>query len=86
MNILLLILPPCGLVTDSVITMKLSDINLYVVRHNYTKKNMLNIINDLFETKQVSNLKIIINDYVVKPSSYGYGYGYSYGNGYGYYE
>ena len=78
--------PPCGLVTDSVITMKLSDINLYVVRHNYTKKNMLNIINDLFETKQVSNLKIIINDYVVKPSSYGYGYGYSYGNGYGYYE
>ena len=78
--------PPCGLVTDSVITMKLSDINLYVVRHNYTKKNMLNIINDLFETNQVSNLKIIINDYVVKPSSYGYGYGYSYGNGYGYYE
>ena len=24
--------PPCGLVTDSVITMKFSDINLYVVR------------------------------------------------------
>ena len=60
-----------GLVTDSVITMKLSDINLYVVRHNYTKKNMLNIINDLFETNQVSNLKIIINDYVVKPHHMG---------------
>ena len=32
--------PPCGLVTDSVITMKFSDINLYVVRHNYTKNNI----------------------------------------------
>ena len=78
--------PPCGLVTDSVITMKFSDINLYVVRHNYTKKNMLNIINDLFDTKQVNNLNIIINDYLVSTASYGYGYGYGYGNGYGYYE
>ena len=66
--------------------MKLSDINLYVVRHNYTKRIYVNIINDLFETNQVSNLKIIINDYVVKPSSYGCEHGYSYGNGYGYYE
>ena len=47
---------------------------------------MLNIINDLFDTKQVNNLNIIINDYLVTSSSYGYGYGYGYGNGYGYYE
>ena len=78
--------PPSGLVTDSVITMKFSDINLYVVRHNYTKRNMLNIINDLYDTKQVKNLNIIINDYMVSSSSYGYGYGYGYGHGYGYYE
>ena len=78
--------PPCGLVTDSVITMKMSDINLYIVRHNYTKENMLNIINDLHDTEQVKNINIIINDYIVSSSSYGYGYGYGYGNGYGYYE
>jgi len=78
--------PPSGLVTDSVITMKFSDINLYVVRHNYTKRNMMNIINDLYDTKQVKNLNIIINDYMVSSSTYGYGYGYGYGNGYGYYE
>ncbi|MAR39207.1 MAG: hypothetical protein CMD22_00715 [Flavobacteriales bacterium] len=78
--------PPSGLVTDSVITMKFSDVNLYVVRHNYTKRNMLNIINDLYDTKQVQNLNIIINDYMLSSSSYGYGYGYGYGNGYGYYE
>jgi len=78
--------PPAGLVTDSVITMKLSDINLYVVRHKYTKKNMLNIINDLHDSEQVKNINIIINDYIVSSSSYGYGYGYGYGSGYGYYE
>ncbi|MDC0202013.1 polysaccharide biosynthesis tyrosine autokinase [Flavobacteriales bacterium] len=78
--------PPSGLVTDSVITMKMSDINLYIVRHNYTKENMLNIINDLHNSEQVKNINIIINDYIVSSSSYGYGYGYGYGNGYGYYE
>jgi len=78
--------PPAGLVTDSVITMKFSDINLYVVRHNYTKRSMLNIINNLHETKQVENINIIINDFIVSSSSYGYGYGYGNGNGYGYYE
>ncbi|MBT7620661.1 MAG: polysaccharide biosynthesis tyrosine autokinase, partial [Flavobacteriales bacterium] len=78
--------PPCGLVTDSVITMKMSNINLYIVRHNYTKENMLNIINDLHNSEQVKNINIIINDYIVSSSSYGYGYGYGYGNGYGYYE
>ena len=78
--------PPAGLVTDSVITMKFSDINLYVVRHNYTKRSMLNIINNLHDTKQVENINIIINDYIVSSTSYGYGYGYGYGNGYGYYD
>ena len=78
--------PPSGLVTDSVITMKLSDINLYMVRHNYTKKDMLNVINNLYDSKQVENINIIINDYIVSSSSYGYGYGYVYGSGYGYYE
>ena len=55
--------PPVGLVTDGVITMKYSDINLYVVRHNYTKKNMLNMINNLHSTNQVNNTNIIINEY-----------------------
>ena len=47
---------------------------------------LLNIINDLHDSKQVKNINIIINDYIVSSSSYGYGYGYGYGSGYGYYE
>lgn len=80
--------PPIGIVTDGVISMKYSDINLYVVRHNYTKRNMLNIINDLYSTKQIPNANIIINDFQISSSVYGYGYGYNYGYGYGdgYYE
>ena len=55
--------PPIGLVTDGVILMKNADINLYVVRHNYTKYQALSVVNGLYNNKQVENLQIIINDY-----------------------
>ena len=76
--------PPIGIVTDGVITMKFSDINLYVVRHNYTKKKMLEPINEIKKMEKAKNINIIINDYKMsKADSYGYGYGYG---GDGYYE
>ena len=77
--------PPIGLVTDGVILMQHADVNLYVVRHNYSKTSALNVINNLYRQKQVENVHIIINDF--KHTSSGYGYGYGYGSsGYGYYE
>jgi capsular exopolysaccharide synthesis family protein len=79
--------PPIGLVTDGVVLMQHSDINLYMVRHGYSKTKALSIINNLYEQKQVKNVQIIINDFKNNTSGYGYGYGYGYGtNGYGYYE
>jgi len=80
--------PPIGLVTDGVILMQYSDVNLYVVRHNYSKTKALGIINNLYSQQQVKNLHIIINDFKQSSSGYGYGYGYGYGSssGYGYYE
>ena len=79
--------PPIGLVTDGVILMQNADVNLYVVRHNYSKAGALNIINNLYQQKQVENVHIIINDFKHTSSGYGYGYGYGYGSsGYGYYE
>ena len=62
--------------------MQHADINLYVVRHGYSKTKALSIINNLFAQKQVKNVQIIINDF--KHTSTGYGYGYVYGYGYGY--
>jgi len=77
--------PPIGLVTDGVILMQHADVNLYVVRHNYSKAGALNVINNLYRQKQAKNINIIINDF--KHTSSGYGYGYGYGSsGYGYYE
>tara|TARA_E500000331_G_scaffold358600_1_gene427241 strand:- start:4931 stop:7339 length:2409 start_codon:yes stop_codon:yes gene_type:complete len=79
--------PPIGLVTDGVRLMKYADVNLYIVRHMYSKKKMLSIANTLFENKRVNNLNIIINDFQHSQNAYGYGYGYGYGGeGYGYYE
>ena len=79
--------PPIGLVTDGVILMQHADVNLYVVRHNYSKADALNVINNLYRQKQVKNIHIIINDFKHTSSGYGYGYGYGYGtSGYGYYE
>ena len=78
--------PPIGLVTDALLLMQHCDINLYVVRHNYTKIKTLNIVNNLENNKKVKNLRILINDNQVnKIGSYGYAYGYEYGY-YGYYE
>jgi len=79
--------PPIGLVTDGVLLMQQSDINLYVVRHGYSKTRSLSIINNLYEEEKIKNSHIIINDFKYSSSGYGYGYGYGYGtSGYGYYE
>ena len=78
--------PPIGLVSDALELTKHVDASLYVTRFNYTQKNMLNIINDKYETGEIKNVSIVLNDYFEKSGNrYGYGYGYAYGsydNGY----
>ena len=79
--------PPVGLVTDGLILMKHSDVNLFIVRQAYTTKKMINKIDDLFNEKNIKNLNLIINDVNFNSRNYGYDYGYGYGSfGYGYYE
>ncbi|MBR1515097.1 MAG: polysaccharide biosynthesis tyrosine autokinase [Bacteroidales bacterium] len=76
--------PPLGLVTDSFLLMRYSDVNLFIVRQGVTNKNILgSIIKDL-EDRGIS-ASIIING-IETNGAYGYGrrYGYSYGYGYGY--
>jgi tyrosine-protein kinase Etk/Wzc len=77
--------PPIGLVADGLDIMKHSDIVLYVVRQNISKKNYLSLINELYATEKNKSIGLIFND-VNFASVYGYGYGaygYGYGNGYG---
>jgi len=66
---------------------------LYMVRHKYTPKHYLNLIEQLYVNDELTNLNIVfngltargvLNSYGGYGSSYGYGYGYGYGSEYGY--
>ncbi len=76
--------PPIGLVSDAVELLDYVDATLYVSRQDYTKKEMLSLINDKYEKGEVKNISFLYN-YFSQKGGYGYGYGYgygAYGNGY----
>ncbi len=77
--------PPIGLVTDANNVFKKCDLSIYVVRSGFSKEVVINNINDLYRSKNYTNLSVVIND-VNSNNTYGSGYGgnYGYGNGYGY--
>ncbi|MES2800727.1 MAG: polysaccharide biosynthesis tyrosine autokinase [Bacteroidota bacterium] len=71
--------PPIGLVSDGVRMLSDSDIPIYVFKAQYSKRNFIYRVRELFEMKQISNLNVILNG--LKSSrfdSYGYGYSYEY--------
>ena len=77
--------PPVGLVSDALELSQYSDVTLYVVRQNFTKKEMLTLLNNRTKRGELENISIIFNGYENKAkygTGYGYGYGYGYSNGY----
>ncbi len=77
-DVIILDTPPIGIVADAVHVLKHSDVNLYLLRLNYSKKDFLKHINRTVEFYQVKNIGLVINDVKDKTSSYGYNYGYGY--------
>src|SRR5690606_31478372 len=78
--------PPMGLVSDSLELTKHADATLYLVRQNYTHKNMLTFVNEKYRRGEVKHISIVLNEYEEKTGKgygYGYGYGYAYGSSYG---
>ena len=80
--------PPVGLVSDALELVQFCDVTLYIVRQNFTKKEMLTLLNNRHKRGELNNISIIFNGYENKAKygvgyGYGYGYGYSYGYGYG---
>ena len=76
---------PVGLVSDAIELGMHADAAVYIVRHNYTYKKQVQLVDELYKGNKLPHLSIIIND--VKGSmGYGKYYGYaSYGYiGYGY--
>ena len=70
--------PPIGVVSDSYLLMKYSDVNIYVVRQGFTNKEaFLNNTNQL-KQKNIPHVSIVINDVKAKGLMYDYGYEYTY--------
>lgn len=79
--------PPVGIVTDAQVLEEHADATLYVVRHDYTPKNYLKFIDDLYKGKKLKHMNLIFNGIKVGGRyGYGYGNGYGYGYGYGYHD
>ena len=75
--------PPLGLVTDALELVQYADASIFMVRLDYTKKGMLQLINAKYRAGEVKNISFVLNFYKHK-SNHNYGYGYRYGYGYGY--
>jgi tyrosine-protein kinase Etk/Wzc len=79
---------PAGAVSDCFLLNRFADINLYVVRADYTPIKNISDANDIFKKQRLNNMYFILNAEDMSKSSYTYRYGYrkkySYGYGYGY--
>jgi tyrosine-protein kinase Etk/Wzc len=75
--------PPVAIVTDAVLISRLCDTTLFVLRHRYTSRNVLDLVEDMSKSKTIKNMALLLNDFK-KPRGYGYGYSYGYGYGYKY--
>jgi tyrosine-protein kinase Etk/Wzc len=83
--------PPMAIVTDALLVEKYVDMYLLVVRQRYTSRNTLDLIEELYQSKTLKKLGIVINDislsgYYGYGLRYGYNLGYSYSYGYNYYN
>ncbi len=72
--------PPVGLVSDALELAQYADVTLYIVRQNYTKKDMITLLNTRVKRGELNNASIVFNGYENK-AKYGSGYGYGYGYG-----
>jgi tyrosine-protein kinase Etk/Wzc len=75
---------PVGLVGDAVVLGKHADASLYVVRHNYTFKKQLQLLDDIYTNRRLPRMSLVLNDIQAKTGGYGGYYGYG-GYGYGAY-
>jgi capsular exopolysaccharide synthesis family protein len=66
--------PPVGLVTDGIMAMKLSDLSIYVVRANYSKREFLSNITRIEKLHRISSLSVVLNAQPTSGKTYGYGY------------
>jgi tyrosine-protein kinase Etk/Wzc len=79
---------PVGLVADYLLIAKYTDVNLFMLRHDYTKIGMVEDLEVFRRENAISALYLVYNDVeqnlVRMGTGYKYGYGYGTGKGYNY--
>ncbi|GHN01299.1 tyrosine protein kinase [Cytophagales bacterium WSM2-2] len=73
-DFLLLDTPPAGLVTDAIMAMRKSDLSIFVVRANYSKKAFLRDIDRIMTVNKLTNVAIVLNALPQSDKLNGYGY------------
>jgi capsular exopolysaccharide synthesis family protein len=79
--------PPLALITDAFPLADHVDHTIFLVRQNYTPKELLKVGQDYYASGKLKNISIVFNDVYRSGPGYGYGYGHGYGytyGGYGY--
>ena len=71
-DVIVLDTPPVGIVTDGILVMRKSDLPLYVVRADYSKKAFIRDVNKLVTVNRFHNMALVLN-----ALSHGQGYGYN---------
>jgi len=75
--------PPIAIVTDTLVLKDFLDSLIFVVRHNYSDRQVVELANSMYEKHLIKSLGVVVNDIQLK-GYYGYSYRYGYGYGYGY--
>lgn len=85
--------PPVAIVTDTLTMKDLLDAFIFVIRHNFSDKQVVELVNSVYGKHLIKNTGVVVNDIQIKGYygysyryGYGYGYGYSYSYGQNYYE
>ncbi len=73
---------PVGLVSDSLMLNRIADINLYIVRADYTPKKNIVDATIIYNEEKLNNMYFILNSVDFNKRYYKYGYGKQYGYGY----
>ncbi|MFN5347879.1 MAG: GumC family protein [Bacteroidota bacterium] len=68
--------PPIGLLSDALVLMKQSDVNIFVMKAGVSKKEFIDIAHQLVEKNEIKHMSIVLNGVSSKniPSGYGAGY------------
>lgn len=75
---------PVGMVSDAMSLSRYADATMYIVRHGYTFKKQVAMIEDFHNQGKLPKVSILMNDVNMRTSYGYYGYGrYGYGYGYG---